>query len=254
MKFKGLETSLPILFSYEILAIQYKRKREPKEAIGDDLIKPLIPEVPSKYFGNYNYTFALLNMNAAVVEGIMRSILSEIVSEEMKRQIDTGIKSGRNERSSPENLLNKFFIEIDGQGGWERLKEQYSSYLGLKIDKEIQPKTKEAMSTLFLLRNILAHGTALMHPSQPLSDDMKDELMFKWQSRLNSARVYLRKEFGHQDIFDNLAEFSIPEHFFNGTKQFLSEILPRINHTPSRAKKSIETIQNYSFGSVNISV
>lgn len=250
MKFKGLETSLPILYSYEILAIQYKRKCKPREAISED---SLLPGRPSKNYGNYNYTFALLNMNAAIVEGVMRSILSEIVSEEVQRQVELGTQLGQSKRSPPEILLNKFFIEIDGQGGWERLKEQYSSYLSLKIDKELQPKTKDAMSALFLLRNILAHGTALMHPSQRLSEEMKDEPMFKWQSRLQGARVYLEKEFGHEDIFDNLAEFDVPEHFFGVTKQFLSEILPKIDHKPYRAKKSISTIKDYSFGYINIS-
>jgi hypothetical protein len=253
MNFKGLETSLPILHSYEVLALQYKRKCKPTELVSLDDIHPVLPKVSSKNFGNYNYTFALLNMNAAIVEGVMRSILSEIVYKEVQRQVELGIQSGRDERSPPENLLNKFFIEIDGQGGWERLKEQYSSYIGLKIDKEIHTKTKEAMSTLFLLRNILAHGTALMHPSQPLTDDMKDEPIFKWQSRLQGARVYLEKEFGHQDIFDNLAEFDVPEHFFEATKQFIFEILPKINHEPFRAEKSISMIKGYSFGYRNIS-
>jgi hypothetical protein len=85
MKFKGLETSLPILYSYEILAIQYKRKCKPRDAIGEEGEDSLLPERPSKNYGNYNYTFALLNMNAAIVEGVMRSILSEIVSEEVQR-------------------------------------------------------------------------------------------------------------------------------------------------------------------------
>ncbi|MFM2007775.1 MAG: hypothetical protein RLZZ09_3430, partial [Pseudomonadota bacterium] len=194
----------------------------------------------------------LLNINASIVEGVMRSILSELVSEEVDRQVTAGKQAGRTARSSPENLLNKFFIEIDAQGGWERLKEQYASYLGLSIDKSIQAQTKEAMSTLFLLRNILAHGTALIHPSEQLGEDLKDEPIFKWQSRLQSARVYLQEQFGHDDIFENLAEFDVPEHFLQKTKDFLKEVLPAISHQPQRAKQTIADIQRMSFGYINI--
>lgn len=252
MKYKGLETSHSLLFSYEVLSLQYKRKNEPRAAFSEEHKTGALAAVPSMNFNNYGYTFALLNINAAIVEGVMRSILSELVSEEVDRQVTAGKQAGRTARSSPENLLNKFFIEIDAQGGWERLKEQYAGYLGVAIDKSIQPQTKEAMSTLFLLRNILAHGTALLHPSEQLADDLKDEPIFKWQSRLQSARVYLQKHFGHEDIFENLAEFGVPEHFLQKTKDFLTEILPSISHQPQRASKTIADIQRMSFGYINI--
>jgi hypothetical protein len=253
MKYRGLETSYSLLFSYEVLALQCKKKNAPRAAFSEEHKSGVLAEISSKNYNNYSFTFALLNINAAIVEGIMRSILSEIVSAEVEHQVKEGTKAGRTERSSPENLLNKFFIEIDAQGGWERLKEQYASYLGLAIDKIVQPQTKDAISSLFLLRNILAHGTALMHPSEQVPDDMKDEPLFKWQSRLQSARVYLEKQFGHKDIFDNLAEHAVPEHFLEKTKDFLNEILPAINHKPHRAEKTIAAVNNFSFGYRNIS-
>jgi hypothetical protein len=254
MKSKGLETSYSLLVAYDVLALQYKRQNEPKDAFSEEHKMGVLGPVSSMNFNNYSFTFALLNINAAIVEGLMRSILSELVSKEVERQIEEGVRAGRTERSSPENILNKFFIEIDAQGGWERLKEQYANYLGLAIDKKISPQSKEAMSTLFVLRNILAHGTALIHPSEQLPDDLKDEPIFKWQSRLQSARVYLEKQFGHKDIFENLAEFNVPEHFLQKTKAFLSEILPAINHQPQRAEKTISAIQNFSFGFNNMGV
>jgi hypothetical protein len=254
MLYKGFETSYSLLYAYEILALQYKRKNQPKAAISNEYKAGLLAEVPSMNFNNYCFTFALLNMNAAIIEGIMRSILSEIVSEEVDRQLKAGTQAGRDKRSSPENLLNKFFIEIEAQGAWERLKEQYANYLGLAIDKTISPQTKEAMSTLFVLRNIMAHGTAIVHPSEQLTDDLKDEPIFKWQSRLQGARVYLEKQFGHKDIFENLAEFNVPEHFLEKTKIFIAETLPAIEHEPFRAKKTITALQGFSFGFVNITM
>lgn len=252
MNYKFLETSHALLFSYEVLSLEYKQKNEPRAALSEENKSGPFGPIPSKNFDNYRFTFALLNLNAAIVEGVMRSILSEVVSEEVNRQVTAGKDAGRSKPSSPENLLNKFFIEIDSQGGWERLKEQYASYLGLAIDRLVRSQTKEAISTLFLLRNILAHGTALMHPSEHLSDDFKDDPIFKWQSRLQSARNYLHQHFGHEDIFDNLAEFNVPEHFLSKTKDFLEEVLPAISHSPKRASKTISDIQSMSFGCVQI--
>ena len=252
MNHKLLETSHALLFSYEVLSRKYKQKNEPRAALSEEYKSGAFGPIPSMNFDNYGFTLALLNLNAAILEGVMRSILSEVVSEEVNRQVTTGKNAGRTSRSSPENLLNKFFIEIDANGGWGKLKEQYASYLGLAIDKTVLPETQKAISTLFVLRNILAHGTCLMHPSEQLSDDFKDEPIFKWQSKLQGARIYLKQHFGHEDIFENLAEFGVPEHFPLKTKDFLAEILPYISHSPSRANKTIAAIESMSFGYVNI--
>lgn len=250
MKSKGLETSSSLLFAYEILAIQYKNKNKPRESLSGQY--DIDTAVPSMNYNNYGYTFALLNINAAIIEGVMRSILSELVSEEVDRRTRLGILAGKDKRDSVENILNKFSFEVEGQGGWDKLKEQYASYLGLSIDKTITSQTKEAMSALYVLRNILAHGTAIIHPFEQVPDALKDEPAFKWQSRLQGARVYLEKQFGHKDIFENLAEFDIPEHFLEKTKEFMKEILPAIQHEPKRANKTIVALSNYSFGFTNI--
>ena len=163
MKYKGYETSYSLLCAYEVLALEYKCKNKPKAAFSKEHKTGPYAEVPSMNFNNYSFTFALLNLNAAIVEGVMRSILSELVSKEVDRQMNAGKKAGRGKRSSTENLLNKFFIEIEAQGGWERLKEQYATYLGISIDNTITTETKEAINALFVLRNILAHGTSIIH-------------------------------------------------------------------------------------------
>jgi hypothetical protein len=91
-----------------------------------------------------------------------------------------------------------------------------------------------------------------MHPSEELSDDFKDEPIFKWQSRLQRARIYLKMQFGHEDIFDNLGEFDVPEHFLLKTKDFLVQVIPAIGHQPQSASRTIADIQGMSFGYVNI--
>lgn len=252
MGYKGFETSFSLLVSYEVISLQYNRKCTPR-ADEDGVIKTLMTR-PSMHFRNYGYTFALLSINAAIVEGIMRSILSEMVVKDADHQIDIRKKSCGVERTFLEKQLNKLSIEIETKGGWSELKKNYADYLNLVIDKKISSQTKEAIDTLFTLRNIFSHGTAIIHPSEQVPDDFKDGRIFKWQSRLQSTHVYLKKQFGHNDIFENLAEFKVPEHFLEKTKDFLREILPAIQHEPQRIKKTIAAIQDFSFGYVNVTM
>lgn len=248
MKYKWFESTYSLFLAYEALALEYKNRNAPKEAFSPEHTSGPLAARPSKNFSNYNYTLALVNINAAIIEGTLRSILVEIVAKDVEQRTRQGKNSGQSKRTPQENLLNKFYMEIDSSGGWDKLKEHYSTYLGISIDRSLTPSTKEAMGALFLLRNIFAHGTALVHPSEKVPDEMKDEPIFKWQSRVQAATIYLEKQFGHADVFDNLAEFDVPKHFFEKSKNFLSEIFPVIQHPSERARKTIEAVQKYSWG------
>lgn len=248
MKYKWFESTYSLFRAYETLALEYKNRNAPKEAFSTEHTSGPLAARSSKNFSNYNYTLALVNINAAIIEGTLRSILVEIVAEDVEERTLQGKSRGQNKRTPQENLLNKFYLEIDSSGGWDKLKEHYSTYLGISVDRSLTASTKEAMSALFLLRNIFAHGTALVHPSEKVPDEMKDEPVFRWQSRVQAATVYLEKHFGHKDVFDNLAEFDVPKHFFEKSKDFLSEILPVIQRPSKRAEKTIEAVQKYSWG------
>ena len=50
MKYKGLETSYALLYAYEVLALQYKRKRKPRAAFSEEHKAGLLGEVPSMNF------------------------------------------------------------------------------------------------------------------------------------------------------------------------------------------------------------
>jgi hypothetical protein len=62
-----------------------------------------------------------------VVEGTLRSIISEKPSDEIELAIQKGLSEGRNEPSKPEQLMYKFTDEVELQGGWKSLKNQYFS-------------------------------------------------------------------------------------------------------------------------------
>lgn len=252
MKYKWVETTYHLLHAYEALSLEFRRKNEPKEAFAPDIEAGPLAARSSMHHGNYGYTFALLNLNAAIIEGTMRSLLSEIVSEDIEKRTAEGIANRQTERTAQENLLIKFYVDLDSSGGWDKLKEQYSLYRGISIDKSLKADTRDAISTLFLLRNIFAHGTAFIHPSEKVPDDLRDEPIFKWQSRVQRATVYLEKHFGHKDVFDNLGEYHLAKHFYDQTKAFFEEVLPVINFPSKRIEKTVSVLKRASWGYRNL--
>jgi hypothetical protein len=137
-----------------------------------------------------------------------------------------------------ELLLYKFQMDVDGQGGWSKLKEQYATWLSVELDMNVSAAPREAVEVLFVLRNVLAHGGSLFHPSEAVPDDLKDDAVAAWYRKLQRARVYLKKTFGHDDVFENLSEFAVPEHFLDQSKLYLQEVKTLTNLNPVRAKQT----------------
>lgn len=242
MQYKGIETSFSLLQAYERLALEYTRKQKPHAPIIQGMT-----EQPSQDYVNYGYSLALLNLNAAIIEGTLRSALSEVVWDEVDNQIKLGTAKGQTRKGPIEQLLYRFQMEVDGQGGWSKLKEQYALWFNVELDK-VSAGPREAVEVLFVLRNVLAHGGTLLQPTEEVPDDIKDDAVAAWYRKLQRARVYLQKEFKHDDVFKNLSEFSIPEHFFNASKLYLQEVKALAQLNPQRGKQSWEGVENFSFG------
>jgi hypothetical protein len=112
----------------------------------------------------------------------------------------------------------------------------------------VDEDTREAINTLFVLRNILAHGTAIIQPSEIMNDDMKDTT---WQRKVHRARVYLTKIFGHDDVLDNLAEYDFPAHFLDMTKDYFADVEKAVSPVPERASETLELFNKYTFGFIH---
>ena len=245
MKYKVLETAASLLVGYEVLALEYNRAKGRRGSISfeDDSDETL----PTKSFKNYDYTFSMLVLNASIIEGVLRSILSEIIAQDINKRVEEGNSRGQTEPSRSERLHYKFRDELEVQGGWGKLKEQYALYLNVSLDKIIPSKVKESIEVLFVLRNILAHGTAIIQPKTEMGESMKDLYPYTWQRKLQRVRVYLEKEFGHTDVFDNLAEYDVPVHFLNATKQYFEKLETEIGPIPERGKLTMERLKKYEF-------
>lgn len=242
-KYIGWETSVSLLLAYETLAKNHVKTLgyAPRDAGTGE---------PSSYF-KYKNAFALLILNASIVEGTMRTILSERVKTDLNAAIEHGKRQGRTEHDAPTRLLAKFLVDLESSGSWQALMSNAISYLGEKMDNGVDAQVREGIEKLFVLRNVLAHGTTLIQPKAKMSDDMKDEYPFNWQSKLHGVAMYLEKQFGRGGVFENLAHPDCPMHFMEVTQRYFTEIEKKFAPVPDRAAPTFKMLKEYSFGYFN---
>jgi hypothetical protein len=242
-RYIGWETSVSLLLAYEILAKNHVKtlKISPKEAGTGE---------PAPYF-KYKNAFALLILNASIVEGTMRTLLSEQVKADLNAAVERGKKQGRTEHDAPTRLLAKFLVDLESNGSWQGLASNAISYLGERMDNGVDAEVRDGIEKLFVLRNVLAHGTALIQPKTKMSDDMKGEYPFNWQSKLHGVDMYLAKQFGRGGVFENLAHPDCPKHFMEVTQQYFTEIEKKFAPVPDRAAPTFKMVKEYSFGYFN---
>ncbi|WP_313738284.1 hypothetical protein [Acinetobacter sp.] len=226
MSYLNLATHQVLLRSYEQLALLHKRKNTPKkidssqDAVSTSFM--LTFEKEEKIIDNYVYNFPLLSLNAAIIEGALRYVLSQNLRNEINRHIEENSKKGATGKSSYENILDSFLIRLESEGGIEKLFSFYTGFLKFDISKEINKDLYRKIKILFSLRNILAHGTTLVE-ADPETIDQNNEAFFKQQKTLEEARKLLNQLYGEDDFLKNLSHFELPKYFMSITQEFLKE-------------------------------
>ncbi|KXK67741.1 hypothetical protein BC89_29670 [Pseudomonas monteilii] len=236
--YRGWETATSLLLAYESLAVAHKRT--------------LRRATETHPYYSYMHGFGLFILNASIIEGTVRTILTEKVRADLDAAVERGKREGRTEHDSPTRLLQKFLVDLESSGGWDNLvKNSGVSYYGTRLDHEVTQDIKDGIQALFVLRNVLAHGTTLIQPTSKMPEDMKDEYPYTWQSKLGGVAIYLEKHFKRGGVFENLAHPDAPEHFMEVTKQFFTQIEPRFAPINERAANTIDMIKRYYFGGIN---
>jgi hypothetical protein len=247
----GLEITPSLLTSYEILALKYKARYRMEKNDAESNNRDV------NQYVNYDGIFSLLLINASIIEGALRALISQKVLQDIEQAVNDGRSRGQTEPSKPEELLSKFHSDIEMQGGWGKTKEQYMFYFDLSLN-ELMTKTdgdsednnplKDSINVLFTLRNILAHGTAIIQPKVKMDDELKDLYPFNWQRKLQQTSVYLKKQFGNDDVLENLTVYELPEHFLNKTKELFEKIESEFGDISGRPEKIFSMMKEYSFG------
>ncbi|MEW8092541.1 MAG: hypothetical protein AB2777_17585 [Candidatus Thiodiazotropha endolucinida] len=243
--FKGLEVASSLMLAYNSLAQAHKRSKESAK------VNAKMAKLDVDPFANYRNCLGLVLLNASIIEGSLRSILSSSLVEEINRSVNEAKINGRTGPNKAEIMLNRFHNDVEMQGGWEQLKGQYKLYYDISLDAIMGEALKEPINVLFTLRNILAHGTAIVQPKSDMDETMKDMYPYNWQKKLQQTRVYLERTFGNKDIFKNLAEYEMPIHFMDKTKELFVVMKKEINPLPERSQRTFEMVEEFQFGFVN---
>ena len=226
MSYYNLATNQVLLRSYEELALLHKRKNAPTES-KEELAKTFGMSVDtffrdSRRIDNYVYNFPLLSLNAAIIEGILRFILSQNLRAVINKHVEENSKKGQDTKSPYENILDNFLIRVENDGGIENVFKYYFSYLKFHFDTEIDKALFKKIKRLFRLRNILAHGTTLVETNPDFIDE-NNLAFFKQQEMLKDAKKLLDELYGENDLLKNISHYEIPEYFMGVTQEFLQE-------------------------------
>ena len=229
-----LETANTLLYSYEHLAIMHKEaERKAKGAPSMDA---------------YVTTFPLIILNACMIEGVLRWWLSALLHRARDQRSIDRQKLDRAQPEISDRLIENYLVSMENNGGWERLKEPYSMLLDMSLDKS---DPSGAIRCLFTLRNILAHGTSLVTPTDKSPNPKRSEYPFNWQARLQSAETYLFTLNPESDILDLLEHWNVPEELLQQTKAFLQDVFSQFLVKPNSASQCFFDLQSFKFGHRN---
>lgn len=203
-------------------------------------------EYPGARYPGFNHNFALLSLNAAIVEGNLRSILHYHLFVEDEAAKKQGIKNGQAGPSLPERTLTRFRIDVDTVWTWDKLKEGFRFVFDKPLGTLCSTQVLEAIDHLFTIRNRAAHGSSIQLPKEKLVAE-DDEYLYTLQNKLQKLTDYMKAKFGVQDLYEGLGHRNTAEEFWKTTKQFFGE-LEHLAQQPPPLKKNIDAIHNYEFG------
>lgn len=217
-------TSVYLLQQYEEIAIKINNgaiSRDYEQLDENNNPKETIVCKEENIFRN----LTLISLNAAIVEGILRQVFTAAVSKD-HHAIGELAATEPNEESvsaiyrSYRKIFN-LHIELEASGSWESLKKAINDYAGIKVEDSMSDRS--AFTTMFHLRNAIAHGTALVLPSQEIINNNGDEYLVKWQNKLQSASVFAKTHFS-TTLFEALKHPFFAKKFMEETIVFMKNL------------------------------
>ncbi|HFK3993707.1 TPA: hypothetical protein ACGZ5C_003933 [Citrobacter freundii] len=245
--FNIFNTNVYLLQQYEEIAVKIKngaikRDYEQLDAAGNP--KEIIILKEENIFRN----LTLISLNAAIVEGILRQVFTAAVSKDHHTMGELAATEPNDESAktifrSYRKIFN-LHIDLEANGSWDNLKRAIKDYTGLKVEDMMNDKN--TFTAMFHLRNAIAHGTALVLPTQEIVNNDGDEYLVKWQNKLQSASMFARVNFS-ATLFDALKHPAFAEKFMDETKLFMSNLSQRgvFNNEQSFL---FDNIRRYTFG------
>lgn len=249
-----LDTSNQLLIQYKSLASDVAQKADIDNPGFDryDLFSSTYTgkKLDDKYI---SFNLLLINLNASILEGYLRAVISEIVHADRAKLNKHCVENHNSDVShaldKSYNNIRSFIDEIENKGGYSNLKNQYKNYLDIDFTKVLDNQLKSDIDALFVLRNIAAHGTAIVAPVEKMDESQKDDYPYKWQSQLKSVEVLAQREFGSK-VHDALRHPCFASYFMGKTQTLIRCIYP-YDKIAEYQKDMYEKIDNYKFGFLN---
>lgn len=202
---------------------------------------------PGKYNG-FTHNFALLSLNAAIVEGTLRSVLHWYLLEKQEEATKKGKKFNQTEPDLAERTLMRLRLDIDTSDTWSKLKENFKYVFGKTVGDVVTPAILSEIEHLFTIRNRSAHGSSIQIPKETLTID-DDEYLFALQKKLEKLTNYLNAKFGVKDIYEGLGHKDTAPEFWAATKVFATN-LNGLYKFPPELQKNIDAITSYTHGTI----
>jgi len=230
-KYKRLEMPYYLIQSYADLAIAHKRN---------------VDRNPNDVYVGFRHNFALLSINAAIVEGTLRSILHWYLFEEAEKATKKGLKLGQTGPDLAERTLIRLRLDVDTSDTWSKLKSNFKYLHAKSLSDVVTQSVLKKIEHLFTIRNRTAHGSSIQIPSEQVALE-DDEYLFALQEKLLDLTRFLSGELGTSDIYDGLGHKDVASVFWLTTKDFVTK-LEALAPFAEELQKNIEAIKNYEFG------
>ena len=246
-----MNTSIHLLKASDEIALQMRRKTKPVkfEDTCDYIFNlPYSKIEKSAEFVGLNLTF--INLLAAVLEGTLRTFICEVMQIDSEKIGELSI--AKKDDSEYVAIVRSYAIskkyseETEFKGGWDNLKKQYREYFDLNLEKILDKEKTSGINAIFTLRNVAAHGTAIVTPKEKLKDASEGEYAFKWQSKLQGLSVHVRQEF-NMELLEALQHPCLSLYFTNLVKELINS-LGSHEQRPTNTRALFENFNNYKFG------
>ncbi len=203
--------------------------------------------------GQYNgfaHNFALLSINAAIVEGTLRSVLHWHLLDKQEDATKKGLALKQSKPDLAERALIRLRLDVDTSDTWSKLKSNFKFVFGKSVSDVVTQNVLSEIEHLFTIRNRAAHGSSIQIPTQALTED-DDEYLFSLQSKLEKLTNYLNIKHGTNSIYEGLGHNNTAREFWNITKVFASKI-NSLYKFPEELQKNIDAITGYTFGKIYV--
>lgn len=180
------------------------------------------PKIPFKNFSHLVYTLPLISLSSAILEGTLREILAKYLQEEINKYIELGNKEGRSSHNNYQKILVAKQSLIESHSSMNSLLSEYSILFNFKASEIIPKNLIKIIDSLNTLRNITAHGTSMVTTNIEVQED---DYFKSWNKKVKELQIVLKKYFGSEDIYLNLADYRLADFYMGYVIQYLRIIL-----------------------------